>query len=367
MIRKFLTISVLFFGFLALGAFAQGEAHGILSGEVISIDVSTVQITVKTKEGKIMLHPDKNTEFKRVSPQKPDLKEAVSASQTDIEAGDRIVAVVIFGDDKKIIKRTLLVVLMTKGDIAKKQESDSNRWLRGRVTAINPDAEELTVTQRATETMPEHPIVIVGNNNTRFRRYAVNSLKYSDATASNFNAIKLGDQIRAAGDKNTDGTRLTAEEIIFGSFQTVAGKIQAISPEKSEVIIKDLLTDKSVTIVVLKNTLLRRFPLEMAQRAAQMQNREKSVKDGTAQKGTREEINSMFESLPVLSLTELKIGDFIAALGSRSDLPEQITAVKVVAGVEPFLATGRVSKSGGNKLPSSISIKIPGLDGTSIQ
>lgn len=371
MMRKILVLSALLFGFSAIQTVGQepSPSPSFLSGEVTKIDDSAEQITIAAKDGSATLNVDKNTKFKRVSPQSPNIKDAIPASRTDIKTGDKIVAVVIFGSDKKVVKQTLLIVLMTKDDLAKKQEADKTRWLSngvsGTVTAINATAGELTILQRAVGASPENTITIVSNRNTQFRRYENDSIKHSEAKTSSFDAVKIGDQVSAVGEKTADSKRLTAEEIFFGSFITVAGKIEAINPAGSEVTIKNLLTDKPMTVIVSKNTLLRRFPLEMAQRLAQPQASKQD--DTSTQKG----INSMFESLPALALSELKVGDSIAVLGSVGNPSDHITAAKFVAGVEPFLDSKRNStiakQQNGNKPPPSISIRIPGLDGSIIQ
>jgi Golgi nucleoside diphosphatase len=47
----------------------------------------------------------------------------------------------------------------------------------------------------------------------RFFRYAADSVNLNDARPSSFAEIKVGDQLRALGQKSEDGSRLAAEEI----------------------------------------------------------------------------------------------------------------------------------------------------------
>jgi hypothetical protein len=245
---------------------------------------------------------------------------------------------------------------------------------------------------------------VTANDKTIFHRYAANSVKFSDAKASSFSELKIGDQLRAVGEKSADNTGLTAEEILFGSFRMVAGKVTAIDAAKGEIIVKDLQTNKDVTIAVNTDTMLRRFPPEAAQRMAQMQtmraagggagmssgvnggvgaggqrpnggqtpaNGMSGVRPDGGAGGTgggqgrgRGDVDSMLEQMPALSLTELKVGDAVAASSSGGASPDRVTAIKFVAGIEPFLIAPQPSgMPQGNRPQSSPSINIPGLDG----
>ena len=61
-------------------------------------------------------------------------------------------------------------------------------------------------------------------------------------------AIHPGDQLRARGEKNPDGTEITAEEVVSGSFRSIAGTISSIDAPSSILVVKDLATKKPVTI-----------------------------------------------------------------------------------------------------------------------
>jgi hypothetical protein len=405
--RNLLVILILTVSVFVSSATAQQQPQvpKSLPGEVNSIDTASNQLKLKTNTGEITVSLDAKTEFKRVSPDKPsDLSLATSSSLSEISVGDKIVAVGILSDDKKTLSQTRRVFLLTKTDVAKKQEADQARWamrgIAGKVTALNPATNTITVELRGgfggARTMS-----VTTSNKTVFHRYAPNSVKFSDAKASNFSELKVGDQLRAVGEKSTDNTGLTAEEILFGSFRMVAGKVTAIDAAKGEIIVKDLQTNKDVTIAVNTDTMLRRFPPEAAQRMAQMQamrvaggsaGMSSGVNGGVGAGGQRPnggqtpangmggvrpeggtgggqgrgrgDVDSMLEQMPALSLTELKVGDAVAASSSVSASPDRVTAIKFVAGIEPFLIAPQPSgMPQGNRPQSSPSINIPGLDG----
>src|SRR5205814_5179829 len=132
----------------------------------------------------------------------------------------------------------------------------------GRVSAVNPDTKEITLQVRSF--MGAQPITIAaGTGNVKFRRYAPDSVKFSDAKTSSFGEIKVGDQLRAKGDKSEDGTHFTPEEIVTGSFRTSVGTVTAVDTAKNEITIKDAQTNQPLTVVVRPDSVLKQVPADM--------------------------------------------------------------------------------------------------------
>ena len=404
--RHLFTILVLALGALVSSAAAQTPtaAPKSLPGEVSAVDAANNQLKLKTSTGEVTVALDAKTEFKRVSPDKPsDLSLATATNISEISLGDKIVAVGVLSDDKKTLNQTRRIFLLTKTDLAKKQEADQARWttrgIAGKVAALNPAANTITVELRGGFGGAARTVNVSATDKTIFHRYAPNSVKFSDAKPSNFGALKIGDQLRAVGERSADNTSLAAEEILFGSFRMVAGKVTAVDAAKGEIIVKDLQTSKDVTIAVNSETLLRRFPPEVAQRMAQMQamraaggagggfgtgggqrpngeqpppnamggDRPPGGGDGPGGRmGMRRgDVDSMLEQMPALTLTELKVGDAVAASSSLGAGENRVTAIKFVAGIEPFLTVPQPpsARPQGNRPQGSPSINIPGLDG----
>src|SRR5204863_100583 len=100
------------------------------------------------------------------------------------------------------------VIIMTKAELAKKHERDREEWrkrgLAGTVTALNPEAKEVTISARTRE--GTKPMVVEAKDSVEFRRYAPDSVRFSDAKTSSFDELKIGDQLRVLGDKNADAT-----------------------------------------------------------------------------------------------------------------------------------------------------------------
>src|SRR5262249_5989853 len=77
-------------------------------------------------------------------------------------------------------------------------------------------------------------------------------------------------------------------------------------------------------------------------------------------------IDQMLEQMPLLNLSELKIGDAVAAVCiAAGNVVDHLTAAKFVAGVEPFL-TPQPGTTSPQQQRAAPSFNIPGLDGIAV-
>src|SRR5207244_7526602 len=199
-----------------------------LVGEVKAIDATAKQIVVRADSGVIStINLSDKTQYKRLAPGETTLSKAADITLTDVGPGDRVLARWRAGADLKTAP-TPQVVVMSKADLAKKQEQDRAQWRRrgvsGIVASVNPSTQEITVSSRTLMGAPQAVIIPV-TDKTLMRRYPPDTIpKYSEAKPSKFEEVKVGDQVRALGDKSADGTHLTAEEVLFGTFKIVGGR-----------------------------------------------------------------------------------------------------------------------------------------------
>jgi len=414
--RKLLILSVflILFGGVFSSVSAQMADVGIkpnfVGGEVTS--VSENKIVLQTKDGLIEAVLSSKTEYKRVPPDNPVLKAAVASSLSEVATGDKLLITGAVSADKKTIPAKGVYIL-TKSDIAKKQANETEKWqtrgISGRVTAINPQAKQITVSARGVT--GEKITVVSLKDNAKFRRYAPDSVSFSESLNSSFAEIQTGDMLRAVGEKNADGSIITAEEILTGSFQTVGGTVTAIDAAKNEITISNVQTKKPVIIIIGKNSVLKQFPAEMAQRMAQMQMMQaggvRPGQGGMGQGGMRPpggnqanpagsappvgprgetpnqmspvsgrpggmrggggggNIDDMLERFPNITIETLKIGDMIAVSSTKSPNQERLTAIKLLSGVEPFLKTQQAGGQGqgGGRRGQDTGFSIPGLEG----
>src|SRR6185436_20023372 len=236
-------------------------ANGAI-GEVKVIDAAAHQMIVKTDAGSLVtVALGEKTVYLRLAPGEKTLTNATKITLADVGEGDRVWARGRISDDHKSVPASALIVL-NKVDIAKKQELERAEWKRrgvlGIITALKPETKEITISTR-TMAGPQALIIPV-TDKVELRRYAPDSIKFADASVAKFDELKVGDQLRALGERNPEGTAFTAEKVVTGSFKSVAGVITAIDPGTGEVKINDLQTKQPLTIVVKQDAVLRKFP-----------------------------------------------------------------------------------------------------------
>lgn len=337
-------------------------------GEVKSIDTATKQLTIKTDAGStVSVSLSDKTTYKRLAPGETSLANATDVTFSDLAEGDRIMARGTVAADQKSVP-ALMVIVMTKGDLAKKQEAERAEWRRrgilGVITALKPETKEITISNR---TMAgTQPVVIPIGDKTEMRRYAPDSIKFGDAKPSNFNELKVGDQLRALGDRTEDPLRFKPEKVVTGSFRTVGGVVTAIDPASGEIRINELEKKNPLTIVIKHDAVLRRFPAEMggmgfgprpggpggpggaAPAGAQApqgnaQQRPQGGGPGAGGPGGPRpgggfNINDMLERLPTIAIADVKVGDTIIVSSTQGVDPTRLTAISLVAGADTLLA-----------------------------
>jgi len=234
-------------------------------GTIKSISGNTITLTTDAATDVTVLLQDA-TKLLRVAPGQKDLNGAAPIQLADIQAGDRILVFGKLADDgKSVIARS--VVAMKQADVAEKQAHERDEWQRhgtgGLVSSV--DAATSTVTISLPAVGEKKTVAIHLSNATVLRRYAPDSIKFDDAKPAPLGEIKPGDQLRARGTRNADGSELTADEIVSGSFRNIAGTISALDVSAGTLTVQDLATNKPVIIKITADTQLRKLPALMAQ------------------------------------------------------------------------------------------------------
>ena len=73
----------------------------------------------------------------------------------------------------------------------------------------------------------------------------------------------------------------------------------------------------------------------------------------------------MLDRFPTITLADLKVGDMIAIASTKNGNIDRITAIKLLAGVEPFLRMAQGTTGGRRGQGVDGGFSIPGLDGVS--
>jgi hypothetical protein len=250
-------------------AIAQDAAKAPLqhqSGTIKSIDGSTLVVSPDSGAD-VTVTTASNTRVLRVEPGAKDLKSAQPYELSGLKVGDHVLA---YGrdiaPDAKVFPAGILVVMKSE-DVKAKQARDVADWTArgtgGIVTATDAAAGTITISTRtATGTKP---VIITTAKSTVLRRYAPDSTKFDDAKVAPFSVIVVGDQLRAKGTKNDDGTQFSADEVVSGHFQNLAGLVVSVDVAAKTVSVTDLIAKKIVTVKVTDQTNLRKLNAQMAQ------------------------------------------------------------------------------------------------------
>jgi len=372
----FTAISLITLSFATSVAVAQTADPSIAAkhaiGEVKTIDAATKQVTIKTDAGSVLtVSTTEKTTYKKLAPGETTLTNAAYVTFAELAEGDRIMARGTVAEDKKSVPAVQIIV-MTKGDLAKKQEAERLEWRRrgilGVITALKPDTKEITISNRTMAGVQS--VVIPVSDKTEMRRYAPDSIKFGDAKPSDFGELKVGDQLRALGDRTEDPLRFNPQKVVTGSFRTVGGVVTAIDPATGEIKINELEKKTPLTIIVKQDAVLRRFPSDIGAMMGGFgrgqggsggpggapgsgQPAAGQSQAGQGQAGTRPgggpggpggrpgggfNINDMLERLPVISVADVKVGDTIIVSSTQGVDPTRLTAISLVAGADTLLA-----------------------------
>jgi hypothetical protein len=333
--------------------------------------ISANAITLATDSGSeitILIQP--STRLLRMAPGQTDLKQATPIQLQDLQVGDRLLAGGTSSDGGTSVTATSAVV-MTKADVAAKQERDREDWQKrgvgGLVKAV--DAGTGTITLSTGALGASNTLAVHVSKDTIIRRYALDSVKFDDAKPGTLDQIKPGDQLRARGTKNADGTELAAEEIVSGTFRNVAGTVVATDAGNGTVTLQDLVTKRPVTMKITSDSQLRKLPPMMAQRIAMRLKgggpnspagtanaagppataRASVARAGGAGAGSRQggasDFQQMLSHMPAVTLADLQKGEALMIVATEGSAEIPSTAIILLSGVEPILTAAPTQAS----------------------
>lgn len=296
-----------------------------------------------------------------VQPGSRDLKGAQTGTLADIAAGDRTIVNGTVGDSATSLNASRVIV-MKSGAIAATRATEQTAWAQG-VGGIVRIADSATGTLTVSSGM--RTLTVNTTPATTVKRYAGGSIRFEDAVPSTLAAIQAGDQIRVRGAKNTDGSIVTADAIVAGSFSNFSGLITAIDLAANTVTLKDLATKRTVTVAVPPSSNVRRLPAAAAgerpasaqatntvapgapstvggqspgARGANSGNGDARPVGSARAGGAGGDLSRMINRLPLESLSALKPGDAVMIVASNSGAGAEPTAITLLAGVENVLA-----------------------------
>ena len=357
---------------LVAAPLVRAQAPAFFRGTITAISGNT--LTVKADaDGERQVDVPSTAAIKRIAPGQTDLKSAEAIQFSDLTAGDRVL---VTPDPKATGATTqaLRIIAMKQSDLALKQQKDREDWQKrgvgGLVKSVDSAAGVIVLTSGAGATAKT--VTVHTTKATILKRYAPASVQYAEAKPAPIEAIHPGDQFRARGNKNADGTEMTAEEAVSGTFRNISGTIASMDSAASTLTVKDLTTKKQVTIHITAEAQMRRLPEMMARMLAvrltgtspaggngasiaggqsQSVSGAPQQRNGGGQGGGRGQYSGqgggdpeqMLSRLPPIQLADLKKGDAIMLVST--DGATEVTAITLLAGVEPLLEAPAASQN----------------------
>jgi hypothetical protein len=378
----FLAVSGLLF---AMAAYAQAPPAKAV-GTVTSISGNSVVLATDNSSETTITFTD-SARIVKAAPGQIDLKSATPIELSDIQIGDRVAARGQSTDNGSLTAS--LAIVMKQGDIAQRQQSERDEWRRGVggiVKEVNAQAGTVSISNSLAA--GGKPILIHVGPGVDIKRYAPDSVKFDDAKVGTLDQVKPGDQLRARGSKNADGTEFTAQAIVSGSFKDIAGTVVSTDAARGSINITDLATKKPVTIRIAADSQLRKLPQPLAMGLARRlkgeapgapgqggetgttpTNDSGAQGQGNAGQGNRRwqgsggeggpsgsvpgargegnwrrngngppDFQQMLARMPALSVSELNKGDAVILVATEGSAGVPPTAITLLSGVEPILS-----------------------------
>jgi hypothetical protein len=349
--------------------YAGAQAPVRFLGTITAINGNT--LTVKTDvDGAHQVNVPAGASVKRIAPGQRDLNAAETIQFNDLAVGDRAL-VKLDPNAPAGTEVALQIIAVMQADLAQKQQKDREDWqlhgVGGLVKSVDTSTGIITLTSglgAAAKTITVRLIKtngqmmkgtegaawqVVGPFLTILRRYAPNSVRFDEAKSASIEAIHPGDQLRARGAKNADGTEITAEEIVSGNFRNISGTIASLDADSSTLVVKDLITKKPVTIHITADAQMRRLPEMMARMlAARLKGSTNGGVASTASGGVGRgngfggDPQQMLNRAPAIQFTDLKKGEAVMLVSTEGTA--DVTAITLLAGVEPLLEAPAASQ-----------------------
>lgn len=321
------------------GAPATPASGGVVKQLGSIRNISGADLTLATDRGaELAVKVEPGARILRLAPGQTDLKSAAPIQLTDLQVGDRVLVRGKASADGLSMDASDVIV-MKQQDIAQMKQQELLEWQRRSVGGVVRQVDSQTRT--ITLSVNNKTVLVSTTPKTTFKRYSPDSVKWEDATTAKLDDIRPGDQLRAKGNKNEDGSQLAAEEIVAGTFRNIAGLITAIDSAHGTLTVQDLGTKTPITVTITADSQLKKLPPQLAQGLAMR------LKGGTppapagapanAAHSRAGDLNQMLARLPAAKLGDLQKGEAVMIVSTQGSAVQPPAAITLLAGVEPIL------------------------------
>jgi hypothetical protein len=311
----------------------------------------------------------------RLAPGDKDLKNATPLQVQDLHLGDTVRVRGSGSPDGNSIF-ALEVIVITQAAVAAVSDQIRQDWqkrgLGGLVESV--DAVAGTITLSIPSLTAKKTVIVHTTKDTVVHRYAPDSARPEDAKPSGMAGIHPGDQLRARGNKNAEGTEITTEEIYAGVFPQYAATVKSVDASSGMLSIQDLASKRTVQVKISSDSQLHKIPSEMARMLAMRlkgmmpagtpaaaDSSQASAKPagpsnsqapspagstwsgggngGGMRSGGPPDFQRILSRMPSATLADLNLqkGDAVIILATEGTATSPQTAITLLSGVEPIL------------------------------
>jgi len=340
-------------------AVAQTPSPSRFVGTVTAIKIDTAEIVVKPDNAApVSAKLTSDTVVERVEPGAKDLKGAQAMQASDISVGDRVLVVLMPG--VPVLRR---IVDMSAVDINKKNEADRLDWTKRGVSGVVAAKTGNEISLKMRSMQGEIRATVTVTDKTKYKRYAPDSVKFVDAKVSKLDEISVGDQLRTRGQKSEDGLKVTAEDVVFGTFVTKAGTVTTVNPENKEIHVNEIGTNKPLLIRLTADSQLKKMPsfggapgggapgaaqvVKPAGAPAPPPGGAGPTPGGMRPGGAPPDLAQMIERMPPTKLEDLKPGDMVVVSSTKGAKSDEITAITLLANADMLIRMATMAAPGG--------------------
>ena len=320
---------------MAFAAALGAQPQKSILGTVTEFKMQSLEIGLQPDQGATTYFKvSSDTEVVQVAPGERNLSKAKKVRLTDLSLADRVMVTFAAG-----MPEARRIVLISATDISKRNEAERLDWQKrgvtGTVTAIHGGE----VTLRTGSVQGPAEVTVAMTPKTAVRRYAPDSVKFADAEWSTIGEMAVGDQVRTRGERSSDGARLTAEDVVYGTFRSAIGAITGVDAEARQITIDDLVSKKPLTIRVTADTQLKEMPdfrglfkngggAEHGAPAGGSTPITQAVSDPQ-----KLDVAKLIEMLPLTKFEALKVGVAVMVSSTHGQSSDQVTATRVIGNV----------------------------------
>jgi hypothetical protein len=340
-------------------------------GTIEKVDTGAKTLAMKTDKGEeSKIKFDDRTQFLMLPAGEKDTKKAARATAGDVGPGDRVIARM---KQEDTTGAAVFLYFSKQADLAQRRKKTAEEWqtqaIEGTVKSIDPAAKQIVIAVRG-GFGPAKDMTLDASGSVEYQRYDPDTAKYEPSSAG-ITAIQEGDRVKVLGQKNADQTVIKLEAAASGSFRTVPVQIKSIDAATKTIAGTDLATKKPITIVVRGDTMLKKLDDDTALLMARRLNPTFQQEGGRGGRGNRggggapaaagdgagrgnfagrggqggaggrggrnADPSKLLETQPTIEFADLKAGEPVVVTGASSNDTSKLTAMSLVAGVDPIL------------------------------